>query len=176
MEKNMLVKKLNQIPNGRFFSACWQSEVPVKKEYENRYVVTKLTISTVRKGIQYKNTKAYKEKLMKQMTSLCAGTSFLTPTEFNKELEKKGYNSLPWGKWVIPNLLIEHTNKKGEYNLYLRLYNTINKPLIKYFLNGKEISKEGLKGIGCVKESYWNRNSIEDGTFTVNIANIISIK
>lgn len=173
MEKKHLMRYLNKINNGRFFKASWSSEIPVKKEYENRYVVSKVTISTVRKGIQYTNTKAYKDKLFKRMSIECAGNDFLTP----RELEKKygNGNSLPWGNWLIPNLLIEHTNKKGEYNIYLRLYSTINKPECRYYLNGREISKEGLYKMGIVREGYWNKKGIEDGVFTVNIANILSI-
>lgn len=173
MEKKHLMRYLNKINNGRFFKASWSSEIPVKKEYENRYVVSKVTISTVRKGIQYTNTKAYKDKLFKRMSIECVGNDFLTP----RELEKKygNGNSLPWGNWLIPNLLIEHTNKKGEYNIYLRLYSTINKPECRYYLNGREISKEGLYKMGIVREGYWNKKGIEDGVFTVNIANILSI-
>lgn len=173
MEKKHLMRYLSKINNGRFFKASWSSEVPVKKEYENRYVVTKVTISTVRKGIQYTNTKAYKDKLFKRMSIECAGNDFLTPTEFEKKYGNG--NSLPWGRWLVPNLLIEHTNKNGEYNIYLRLYSTINKPESRYYLNGKEISKEGLYNMGIVREGYWNKKGIEDGIFTVNIANILSI-
>lgn len=173
MEKKHLMRYLDKINNGRFFKASWSSEVPVKKEYENRYVVTKVTISTVRKGIQYTNTKAYKDKIFKRMSLECAENDFSTPKEFE---DKYGNgNSLPWGKWLIPNLLIEHTNKKGEYNIYLRLYSTINKPECRYYLNGKEVSKEGLYNMGIVKEGYWNKKGVEDGVFTVNIANILSI-
>lgn len=171
MEKKHLMRYLNKINNGRFFKASWSSEVPIKKEYENRYVVSKVTISTVRKGIQYSNTKAYRDKLYSRMGVECSGNDFLISNEF----EKKYGNSLPWGKWLIPNLLIEHTNKNGEYNIYLRLYSTINKPESRYYLNGREISKEGLYNMGIVKDSYWNRKGTEDGVFTVNIANILSI-
>ena len=173
MEKKHLMRYLNKINNGRFFKASWSSEVPIKKEYENRYVVSKVTISTVRKGIQYSNTKAYKEKLSKKMMAEYSGNNFLTSNEF-KEKCGEG-NNLPWGKWLIPNLLIEHTNKNGEYNIYLRLYSTINKPESRYYLNGKEISKEGLYKMGIVREGYWNKKGVEDGVFTVNIANILSI-
>ena len=155
------MRYLDKINNGRFFKASWSSEVPVKKEFENRYVVSKVTISTVRKGIQYSNTKAYREKLYSRIG--------MEHSENSKE------NSLPWGKWLIPNLLIEHTNKNGEYNIYLRLYSTVNKPESRYYINGKEVSKEGLYNMGIVKDSYWNRKGTEDGVFTVNIANILSV-
>ena len=29
--------------------------------------------------------------------------------------------------------------------------------------------------MGIVRESYWNKKGVEDGVFTVNIANILSI-
>ena len=95
MEKKHLMKYLSKINNGRFFKASWSSEVPVKKEFENRYVVSKVTISTVRKGIQYTNTKAYKDKLMKRMSIDCAGNdseSFVdsagcTPGDFPDSLD-----------------------------------------------------------------------------------------
>ena len=173
MEKKHLMRYLDKINNGRFFKASWSSEIPVKKEYEDKYIVSKVTISTVRKGIQYSKTKAYRDKLYNRMSIDCSGNDFLTPKEFEKKYGSG--NSLPWGRWLIPNLLIEHTNKQGEYNIYLRLYSTINKPESRYYLNGKEVSKEGLYNMGIVKDSYWNRKGTEDGVFTVNIANILSI-
>ena len=173
MKEKELLQRLNQIPNGRFFKMAWKSELPVEKKYGNQITVTKVTISTVRKGIKYTNTKAYREKVYRKSYEEVMGTSFATPQTFSMNKEKA--NSLPWGKWKIPNLLIEHTNKAGEYNVYLRLYTTVNKPEVLYYLNDRLITKEALMQTGIVKSSYWDRSKVEDGLFTVNIENILKI-
>lgn len=173
MKESVVLNRLAEIPNGRFFKTTWKSEVPVYKEYSNIYEVTKVTTSTVRKGIRYTNTKAYKTKLYRRMMEEYGGTSFIAPLEFNKKYN----NELPWGHYRkgYENVIIDHTNKAGEFNSYLRLYLTPNKPEIKYYINGKEISKSELQAKGIIKESYWNNDKVKDGVFNIKIKNILFI-
>lgn len=48
----------------------------------------------------------------------------------NREANRQGgqpefdAESLPWGSWLIPGKVIEHTDKAGNYNLYLRTQTT----------------------------------------------------
>ena len=172
MKESVVINRLKEIPNGRYFKMTWKTEVPVFSRFNDIYEVTKITTSTVRKGIQYTNTKAYKNKLLKQMFEECSGTCFLTPMDFNKKYKTE----LPWGHYRkgYENIIIDYTNKAGEFNSYLRLYLTPNKPQVKYYINGREIGKEELRAKGIVKESYWNE-SIKDGVFNIKIKNIISI-
>lgn len=173
MKESVVLNRLKEIPNGRFFKMTWKSEIPVYNKYADVYEVTKVTTSTVRKGIQYTNTKAYKTKLYRRMMEECSGTSFITPLDFSKKYP----NELPWGHYRkgYENVIIDHTNKAGEFNSYLRLYLTPNKPEIKYYINGKEISKSELQAKGIIKESYWNNDKVKDGVFNIKIKNILFI-
>jgi hypothetical protein len=59
--------------------------------------------------------------------------------------EGRETGSLPWGHWVegLENLVIEHTNKKGETNYYLRVANSYaDNTSTEYLLNGEVVSKE----------------------------------
>ena len=172
MRESVVINRLNEIPNGRYFKMIWKSEVPVFSKFNDIYEVTKITIGTVRKGIRYTNTKAYKTKLYRRLSEECGGTCFMTPIDFNKKYN----NELPWGHYRkgYENIIIDHTNKAGEFNSYLRLYLTPNKPQIKYYLNGREIEKEELRAKGIVKESYWDQK-INDGVFNIKIKNILFI-
>ena len=173
MKEAVVLNRLKEIPNGRFFKMTWKSEIPVYKKYADVYEITKITTSTVRKGIRYTNTKAYKTKLYRRMLEECSGTSFITPLEFNKKYN----NELPWGHYRegYENVIIDHTNKAGEFNSYLRLYLTPNKPEVKYYINGKEVSKNELQALNIVSNSYWERESVKDGVFNIKIKNILFI-
>jgi hypothetical protein len=169
MKESIVLNRLGEIPNGRFFKMTWKSEVPVFSKFNNMYEVTKITTSTVRKGIKYTNTKTYKTKFFRKVNE--NRTDYMiAPVNFNDKTE------LPWGHYRAgyENLIIDHTNKAGEKNSYLRLYVTPNKPKSKFYLNGKEISKEELKSKGIVKESYWTEGT-NDGVFNIKIKNILSI-
>lgn len=173
MKESVVLNRLKEIPNGSFFKMIWRSEIPVYSKYADVYEVTKVTTSTVRKGIRYTNTKAYKTKLYRRMMEECSGTSFMTPLDFNKKYN----NELPWGHYRkgYENVIIDHTNKAGEFNSYLRLYLTPNKPEAKYYINGKEVSKQELQAKGIIKDSYWDKDSVKDGVFNVKIKNILYI-
>lgn len=173
MKESVVLRRLKEIPNGRYFKMSWKSDVPVFKEFGDAYEVVKVTTSTVRKGIKYTNTKAYKTKLIRQMLEDCGGTCFLTPVDFHK----KHPTELPWGHYRkgYENVVIDHTNKAGEFHSYLRLYLSPNKPEIKYYVNGREVSKEELQAKGIVKDSYWNHSKVQDGVFNVKISNILFI-
>lgn len=116
-----------------------------------------MSYGTVRYGINYSNMKSVIQK---------------TATG---QIERT--HELPWGKWMegYEGILIEHTNKKGEKNIYLRVYTSPNKTLVSYFLNGSPITKEKLKSLGYVSESVWNKNPDDVDCFTLNVTNITDI-
>ena len=158
MNYNMLVSKLNQKNKGQWFKAMWVSDVPVKAIYKKQgIVVNKMSIATVRYGINYDKMKSVQNKTI------------------NGEIERT--HELPWGKWMEgkEGIFIEHTNKNNEKNIYLRLYNSPNKTKVQYFLNGKPIHKEELKALGYVQDSVWNKDGKEIDCFTLNVTNITDI-
>lgn len=156
MNYNYLVSKLNQKNKGQWFKMTYISDVPVKAAFKKNHTVNKLTTSTVRYGISYDNIKSVQQKT-------ADGT-------LNR------IHDLPWGKWVanMEGIFIQHTNKEGRENIYLRVYNSPNKPVSVYFLNGKQIDKEELKNMGIVQDSVWNKKEASE-CFTVNVANITEI-
>lgn len=144
MTRNELLAVIENKKKGTYSSVQYESEKTVKNN-----VIKKVTSAVVRLNITYKNTKAFKE----------SGKTEVQP--------------LTWGAWLIDGLLINHTNKKGEYNEYLRMYFTNNKKLkfkTRYFLNGVETTKQELLESGLLKEE-----ENKSGLFNININNITSI-
>lgn len=155
MNINMLINKVNSHPNGTFFNMSWASDVPLKASAKRQGVnVYKLTIATVRKGINYSAMKSVQDKVA------------------SGRLELK--HELPWGTWSAehPGLIINHTNKKGESKQYIRLYATPNKAQSRYFLNGKPIDKSELMALGYVQDSYWKKDPNDIDCYTVCTANV----
>lgn len=158
MNANMMMEILKQKNKGQWFKCFWTSDVPVKASAKrNGVVVNKMSEATVRFGINYASQKKVQAKV-----------------EAGYELS----HELPWGSWRpgFEGIIIDHTNKAGEQNSYLRLYPSPNKTKVKFFLNGKPIGKEELKALGYVQESYWNKKAEDVDCFTVNIRNISDIK
>ena len=157
MNTNMMMEILKQKNKGQWFKCFWTSDVPVKASAKrNGIVVNKMSEATVRFGINYTSQKKVQAKV-----------------EAGYELS----HELPWGSWRpgLEGILIDHTNKAGEQNTYIRLYGSPNKSKVQYFLNGKPIEIEQLKSLGYVQESYWNKSGEKPDCFTVNIRNITGI-
>ena len=88
--------------------------------------------------------------------------------------EGRQTGSLPWGKWVegLENYVIEHTDKKGNHNMYLRVTSSgshISKT--KYLLNGQEVDKSVVESmIGSKK-----LESKESEVYNINFKNITKL-
>lgn len=165
MKIEELVKILNKKNNGSFFKIHWTTNLNSKqtaKSKNNGDLILKDTFATVRKGVEYKNIKHVQEILMSK------GQYKIDPITGKPEVFSEG---MSWGNWVdgYEGLLIEN---KGE--VYVRLYTSPNKPNSKYFLNGKEISKDELKELGVMQKSYWSKYEPTD-CMTVKIKNIKEI-
>lgn len=115
------------------------------KDYGNGLV--KETDMTIRLGVNFANLESNKGRVIGQ---------------------------LPWGRWVpgLENYVIEHTDKKGNHNMYLRVTSTnahISKS--RYLLNGQEVDKSVAEEmIGTKKLS-----SKESEVYNVNFKNIIRL-
>lgn len=88
----------------------------------------------VRKLVFYKNAmcgcsyQAALKYMAKQQTSLRGAML----EAVNNAIDEKFNGKLPWGQWVIPNVLLEHTNKNtNEYNTYLRIYSLFERTVTK---------------------------------------------
>lgn len=145
------INAISRKHNGSFFKISYTSVIPVLKEWKG-HSVTKETVATVRKGINYSHLKTVKERL-----TLSSGT----------------VGSLPWGKWEegYEGLIINNI-KDGVSKKYVRLYPSPNKSNVKYFLDGREVRKNELMGI--ISNSYFSDKKLPD-CFTVAIENITKI-
>ena len=165
MKIEELVKILNKKNNGSFFKIHWTTNLNNKqtaKSKNNGDLILKDTFATVRKGVEYKNIKHVQEILMSK------GQYKIDPITGKPEVFSE---CMSWGNWVdgYEGLLIENKGK-----VYVRLYTSPNKPNSKYFLNGKEVSKDELKKLGVMQKSYWNKSEPTD-CMTVKIKNIKEI-
>lgn len=172
MKLEKLLEELNKKPNGTLFTVLWEREVGLKKVYQDKYYVTKTVRSVVRKGIKYVNTKEYKQKIAQQYKNM---TGIYPNTKELEEIVRQSRTELQWGKWLIPNLIIEHTNKNNEYNTYLRAYSSINKDTVSYSLNGQPISKKELIDSGMLLAKEYNEQKERSICFTLNTNDIRKI-
>lgn len=169
-----IVNALNEKHNGSFFNITWYSDVDLLKEFKESYTVKKITTSTVRKGINYSSMKAVKqaekEKIQKAMSDPTNAKEYAQMVQ-NRDRE------LPWGHWMVnyEGLIIEHTNKAGEYNRYVRLYSSPNKPKIHYMVNGVVKTRQEVEAMGIVKPSYWAKGNEPLTAFTIKVDNIVNI-
>lgn len=182
MKEKELLKQLSTKGNGQFFFMSWSREMKLLASATERYTVLKVVKAQVRKGIRNSHTKAYKKKQLQHKVKSMINEYLASETE------KSNIGStpeLPWGNWKNSNLLIEHTDKKGKYNVYLRLYsvnkgkNAINKSKTWYILvdnithTAEEISKEELYNMNILTATEKRENIIEDdGLFNINIEHI----
>ena len=173
MKFEKLIQSLSTKRNGQWFKITWKTEPELNaKAKKDGHKVLKITTSTIRKGIQYSNTKSYKNKMLEKAYE--AGVCSNNYSNF-KQIENDT-TKLPWGQWKkgYEKLIVEHTNKKDEYNQYLRIYTSPNKAKTQYFLNGNLVSKDYLKSLEIVQNSYWNKTEVTD-TMTINIDNVLTI-
>lgn len=103
---------------GQFSSATWKSSIKPSAKFSH-VEIEKITTAVVRSGIDFSNLKSVKEGI--------------------KSGERSEVGSLPWGEWIDFPYVIGHKGKE-----YLRLYPSHapnHVPNVKYFVNGKEVSK-----------------------------------
>ncbi len=87
--------------------------------------------------------------------------------------KNKVVGDLPWGEFTLEHYIIEHTNKKGEHNVYLRYYTTHHRPKVTYLYQGQEVSKQYLIDNGIISESKLKSN--DSDVRNININNIIRL-
>ena len=108
---------------GQVSSASWKSIVETSAKHRD-VLIEKFTTAVVRSGIDFKKLQSVK-------------------AEFDRG-ERTEVQPLKWGTWLKFPYIIHHTKKSGEYNRYIRLYPSPNDnqiPKVRYFINGKEASK-----------------------------------
>ena len=156
-----ILNKLAKIRNGAYFKIQYYTDLEshLRAEYKGQYNVTKLTQISVRKGINYENLKAVKQKRL--MEAVQNGGIIESKRE-------SYYNHLD-------SVLIQH---KTSGKLYLQLFpNVRGRAKTQYYLNGKPVSLQELKDKDIIRPSYWNRKDSDEPvlTFTLGLDKVIEV-
>lgn len=88
--------------------------------------------------------------------------------------EGREIGSLPWGHWVegLEGLVIEHTNKQGEKQYYLRVASSYaNNGKCYYTKDGQEISKEEV--ITLIGEKKLENKALD--VYNIKFENILEL-
>lgn len=144
-----ILNKLDQKRNGAYFKVKLKSNLrnKVKASQRNNEVI-KITDMSVRKGIKRNNTKIYKD--MQQ----------------NYRISTRS----PRFKFLTNTLL--KSVKEDKY--YIALYPNHGKPKSKYFLNGREVSKNELRDI--MIPSFFTQKELTQDIISPSIDTIIEVK
>lgn len=153
MEFKELINKINGKRNGTFFNITFKSDLSSKLSAEskrNGVKCYKLVSMTTRKGIDYDKQKSVQDKV--------ANGKVLT-------------HELPWGQWKkgFEGIIVEHNGVD-----YLRLYPATNQRKVSYFLNGKEVLKDDLKGY-MIKSFFTPKKESVDA-FNVKVSGVVAIR
>ena len=152
MNKNEAMTIINSIHKGTFCSMGWISNLPLTAAAKkDGHVAYKKTLATVRFGVNRTNKATIKAKM------------------------EQGYTpqQRTWGTYLEgSDRILEHTDKKGQYNLYVVAHSTPNKSKVKYFLDGKEIKKADLQATGLIQASYFNKLEEKPDVLTIKLENL----
>lgn len=151
MTAKELQEKILKLRKGSFQKLSWGRELKLYKKYENEGIkITKISEGIVRFGVEYDNMKSVQQK------------------RESGELpqDNQGLNGL---EWILYPYLLKNPKTKKEY---IRVNTTGNRIRTRYFLNGKEISREVAEQY-CTASNFSNGNPIE--VFNVGIENIIAV-
>ena len=145
-----LLKIYNKQP-GSYFSIIFENNLKkyVSRPLQDKYTVTKMTKMSVRALIDYNNLQS----------------------TINKRMEQ-GYTPSMRTPWFhhIDKLLLKH-NKEDKF--YVMLFPNNGKTHSVYRVNGDVKTKEELKNMGIMINSYWKEEKHE--VFTEHLENIYEV-
>lgn len=152
MNKNEAMVIINSIHKGTYCAMGWVTDLPLTAQAKrDGHVAYKKTLATVRFGINRTNKASIKAKM------------------------ENGYvpQQRAWGNYLEgSDRILEHTDKKGQYNLYVVAHSTPNKSKVKYYLDGKEIKKSDLQATGLIQASYFNKLDEKPDVLTIKLENL----
>ena len=156
-----ILNEIEKKGDGDFFKVDIKS-TPISKmkaKFRNQYLVEKYTTICVRKGVNYKKIKAVKHRNFERMW---------LGVELPKSKQTTKYPIPSYEKLLLQD---EKTNK-----IYIKLYPQVNShPKVQYFLNGCPVTKENLKNLGIMQDSYWNSYEGSGVMITPELCNIVKV-
>lgn len=157
MKTEQIIKKVSEIPAGRFFRVRYTTKVKLKAEYENKgYSILKIVDTTTRTGVKYKNIAGVK------------------PNDYPDEYEPKKTN---W-EWVVKDR-IKHNTKTGKDYLVIAPISKGSNTVKSYVLTTPEgvsntIPECDVKNTYTVA-SYW-RDGEKPAVMNVTLENVLMVK
>ena len=157
MKTEQIIKKVAEIPAGRFFRVRYTTKVKLKAEYEKKgYTVLKIVDTTTRTGVKYKNISGVKLN------------------DYPDEYEPKKTN---W-EWVVKNRIKHNTNTGKDYLVIAPIKKGSN-TIVSYILTTPEgvsnaIPQEDVKATYAVP-SYW-KNGDKPAIMNVTLENVLMVK
>lgn len=155
-----VVKMLDKIPNGQNATVVYESDCTkhLKAAHSHSgFIVTKISTIPIQKGIDYSNKRSVKEKRAHQLEQT---GSIVTREAF--------YNKLD-------NNVAKHKSQEKYYALFGMNTNKKASADVVYKLNGEDISKDDLKNMGILRESFWNKSEDRPEIMTLDLNNIIAV-
>ena len=155
MKTEAIIKKISEIPAGRFFRVRYITKVKVKAEYEKQGItIFKIVDTTTRTGVKYKNI---------------AGVKL---NDYPDEYEPKKTN---W-EWVVKDR-VKHNTKTGKDYLVIAPISKGSNTKVEYVFTDNEGSAVRLKEEieGFVIPSYW-KDSEKPAVMNVTLENILLVK
>ena len=154
MKTEAIIKKISEIPAGRFFRVRYITKVKVKAEYEKQGItIFKIVDTTTRTGVKYKNIARVK------------------PNDYPDEYEPKKTN---W-EWVVKDRIKHNTNTGKDYLVIAPISRGSNTK-VEYVLTDNEGSavrtKEEIQSY--VTPSYWKND--KPSIMNVTLENILLVK
>lgn len=155
MKTEAIIKKISEIPAGRFFRVRYISKVKVKAEYEKQGIsIFKIVNTTTRTGVKYKNIKGVKL------------------TDYPDEYEPKKTN---W-EWVVKDR-VKHNTKTGKDYIVIAPISKGSNTQVEYVFTDNEGSAVRLKEeiVDFVIPSYW-RDGDKPAVMNVTLENVLLVK
>ena len=157
MKTEQIIKKVSEIPAGRFFRVRYTTKVKLKAEYEKQgYTILKLVDTTTRTGVKYKNI---------------AGVKL---NDYPDEYEPKKTN---W-EWVVKDRVKHNTNTGKDYLVVAPISKGSN-TIVSYVLTTPEgvsntIPECDVKSTYSVP-SYW-KNGDKPVIMNITLENVLMVK
>lgn len=154
MKEQNVYEALRGYQKGAFVRVRWKSQLGSSAAKKAGYDIQKVTETTGRIGIHYKNIASVKARKEQEEPSEKQYTVWFKHVEGHPEI-------------------VEHL--KDASKRYLQIFSTVNSyPKVKYFINGEEISKKELEATGlCTKSDLTSSSKSE--MFNIPLENLISI-
>lgn len=154
MKTEAIIKRISEIPAGRFFRVRYISKVKVKAEFEKQGItIFKIVDTTTRTGVKYNNIEG------------------VTPTKYPEDKAPKVSN---W-EWVVKNR-IKHNTKTGKDYLVIAPIGKGANTKVSYVFSDNDdsviVSKDVVKNYAI--NSYWKEE--RPAIMNVTLENVLLVK